>query len=213
MAEHENLTVIDHPLVRHKLGLLRATGTSSKLFRELVDEISSLMAYDVTRDLREEEVQIETPLERMSGHRLGGRKPVIVPVLRAGLGMVDGLLRVMPNARVGHVGLARDEISLTPGEYYFQVPAHLDERQVIVVDPMLATGGSASAAIAGLKERGAKRITFVCLVAAPEGVRALAQAHPDVHVFTAVLDRQLNDVGYILPGLGDAGDRLYGTKE
>ncbi len=213
MAEYDNLTVIDHPLVRHKLGLLRATGTSSKLFRELVDEISSLMAYDVTRGLGEEEIEIETPLERMTGHRLEGKKPVIVPVLRAGLGMVDGLLRVMPAARVGHVGLVRDEISLKPREYYFKVPAHLGGRQVIVVDPMLATGGSASAAIAGLKERGAKRITFVCLVAAPEGVRTLAEAHPDVHVFTAVLDRQLNDAGYILPGLGDAGDRLYGTKE
>jgi uracil phosphoribosyltransferase len=213
MAEHDNLTVIDHPLVRHKLGILRATGTSSKLFRELVDEIMSLMAYEVTLGLAEETVEVVTPLESMTGHRLKGKKPVIVPVLRAGLGMVDGILRVMPGARIGHIGLARDEVSLKPGEYYFKVPGQLGERQIIVVDPMLATGGSAAAAIAGLKERGAIRITFACLVAAPEGVRALAEAHPDVHVFAAALDRQLSDIGYILPGLGDAGDRLYGTRE
>ena len=213
MAEHPNLTVIDHPLVRHKLGILRAKATSAKLFRELVDEIVQLMAYELTRDLEEEPVEVETPLERMSAHRMAGKKPVIVPVLRAGLGMVGGLLRVMPSARVGHIGLARDEISLRPGQYYFKVPAHLDVRSVIVVDPMLATGGSARAAIEGLEKRGAKRIRFACLVAAPEGVRALAEAHPDVRVFAAALDRRLNDVGFILPGLGDAGDRLFGTKD
>lgn len=213
MTDHHNLTLVDHPLVRHKLGILRDKRTSSKIFRELVDEIISLMVFEVTRDLEEEVIELETPLERTTGHRLKGRKPVIVPVLRAGLGMVAGILRVMPGARVGHIGMARDEVSLRPGEYYFKVPAHIAERQVIVVDPMLATGGSATAAIDGLKERGATRICFACLVAAPEGVRALATAHPDVPIHAAALDRQLNDVGFVLPGLGDAGDRLFGTKE
>ena len=213
MHEHPNLTVVDHPVVRHKLAILRDVSTPIKLFRELVDEITALMLYEVTRDLAEEEVEVETPLERMTGRRLSGKKPVVVPVLRAGLGMVEGVLRVMPNARVGHIGLARDEVSLRPGEYYFKVPRELDRRDVIVVDPMLATGGSARAAVDGLKERGAKRLRIACIVAAPEGVRALAQAHPDVPVFAAALDRELNEHGYILPGLGDAGDRLYGTKE
>ena len=213
MAEHPNLTVVDHPLVRHKLSILRDKGTPTKLFRELVDELISLMVYELTRDLEEEEIEVETPLERMTGYRLKGKKAVVVPVLRAGLGMVDGVLRVIPSARVGHIGMARDEESLRPGEYYFNVPAQLDQRPVLVVDPMLATGGSASAAIRGLKARGASRIRFCCLVAAPEGVRALADEHPEVRVFTAALDRRLNDVGYIVPGLGDAGDRLYGTKD
>jgi uracil phosphoribosyltransferase len=213
MAQHPNLTVIDHPLVRHKLGILRARDTPVKLFRELVDEITSLLVYDLTKDLAEEEIEVETPLERVTGHRLRGKKAVVVPVLRAGLGMVDGVLRVIPSARVGHIGLARDEISLRPGEYYFKVPARLDERPVIVVDPMLATGGSATAALDGLKARGATTLRFACIVAAPEGVEALERAHPDVPVFAAALDRQLNDVGFILPGLGDAGDRLYGTKD
>ncbi len=213
MPDHPNLTVIDHPLVRHKLAILRDKRTPSKLFRELVDEIISLMVYELTADLDEEEVEVETPLETMTGHRLKGKKPVVVPVLRAGLGMVDGVLRVMPSARVGHIGMARDEVSLRPGEYYFKVPAHLDRRPVLVVDPMLATGGSAAAAIDGLKERGATRIRFTCLVAAPEGVEALAAAHPEVRIFAAALDRELNEHGYILPGLGDAGDRLFGTKD
>lgn len=213
MHEHPNLTVVDHPLVRHKLGILRDRSIPSKLFRELVDELISLLVYPLTADLEEEEVEIETPLERTTAHRIGGKKPVIVPVLRAGLGMVEGVLRVMPGARVGHIGLARDEVSLRPDQYYFKVPAHLDVRPVLVVDPMLATGGSACAAIDGLKARGARRIRFACLVAAPEGVRRLGEAHPDVRVFTAALDRQLNEVGFILPGLGDAGDRLFGTHE
>jgi len=212
MADMDNLTVIDHPLIHHKLGLLRSVDTPKKLFRELVDEISTLMAYEVTRDLDEEEIEIETPLERMTAQRIAGKKMVIVPVLRAGLGMVEGVLRLIPGARVGHVGMSRDEESLQPVEYYFKVPASPEMRRFLVVDPMLATGGSASAAIAGLKERGARRITLMCLVAAPEGVRALEKAHPDVPVYAAVLDRELNDVGYILPGLGDAGDRLFGTK-
>ena len=212
MPDLANLTVIDHPLIRHKLGILRSVDTPKKLFRELVREIAMLMAYEVTRSLEEEEVDVETPLERMKGRRIAGKKLVIVPVLRAGLGMVDGILELIPSARVGHVGMARDEESLEPLEYYFKVPSAPDIRRLIVVDPMLATGGSASAAIAGLKRRGARRISFICIVAAPEGVRALTRAHPDVPVFAAALDRQLNDVGYILPGLGDAGDRLFGTK-
>ncbi len=215
MSEHPNLTLVDHPLVRHKLGILRDKDTPSKLFRELVDEIISIMVYELTRDLEEEEIGVETPLEPMVGRRLKGKKPVIVPVLRAGLGMVDGVLRVMPSARIGHIGMARDEVSLQPGEYYFKVPRQLDERPVLVVDPMLATGGSATAAIAGLERRGADptRIRFACLVAAPEGVRALGRAHPEVRVFAAALDRGLDENGYIRPGLGDAGDRLFGTKD
>lgn len=212
MADLSNLTVIDHPLIRHKLSLLRAKETPKKLFCELVDEISMLMAYEVTRDLEEEDTEVETPLERMVGTRIAGKKLVVVPVLRAGLGMVEGILRLIPSARVGHVGMARDEESLQPFEYYFKVPGQLEARRVFVVDPMLATGGSAAAAIDGLKRRGAERISFMCIVAAPEGVAALTKAHPDVAIFAAVLDRQLNDVGYILPGLGDAGDRLFGTK-
>jgi uracil phosphoribosyltransferase len=212
MSDLANLTVIDHPLIRHKLSILRTASTPKKLFRELVEELSMLMAYEVTRSLEEEEVAVETPLERTTGHQIAGKKLVIVPVLRAGLGMVEGVLKLIPSARVGHVGMSRDEESLEPVEYYFKVPAAAEVRRVIVVDPMLATGGSASAAISGLKRRGARRVSFMCLVAAPEGVRALLAAHPDVPVFAAALDRQLNDVGYILPGLGDAGDRLFGTK-
>ena len=212
MSELPNLTVVDHPLIRHKLALLRSVDTPTKLFRELVEEMAMLMAYEVTHTLEEEVVQVVTPLETTTGYRIAGKKLVVVPVLRAGLGMVEGVLRLIPSARVGHVGLARDEESLQPVEYYFKVPSESASRRFLVVDPMLATGGSASAAIARLKERGVRGITYMCLVAAPEGVRALADAHPDVAVFTGVLDRQLNDVGYILPGLGDAGDRLFGTK-
>ena len=208
MSELPNLTVVDHPLIRHKLGLLRSVDTPVKLFRELVDEISTLMAYEATRDLAEEPTDVQTPLEQMVGSRLAGGKLVIVPVLRAGLGMVEGVLRLLPSARVGHVGMARDEESLQPDEYYFKIPEHPEERRFLVVDPMLATGGSAAAAIDGLKRRGVRKITLMCLVAAPEGVRALLEAHPDVSIF----DRKLNQLGYIVPGLGDAGDRLYGTK-
>jgi len=212
LTDLTNLTVIDHPLIRHKLAILRSTSTPKKLFRELVEEVAMLMAYEVTRGLEEEEVGVDTPLERTTGHRIAGKKLVIVPVLRAGLGMVEGILKLIPSARVGHVGMARDEESLEPVEYYFKVPAATDVRRLIVVDPMLATGGSASATIAGLKRRGARRISLMCLVAAPEGVRALGQAHPDVPVYAAALDRELNTSGYILPGLGDAGDRLFGTS-
>jgi uracil phosphoribosyltransferase len=211
MHGFSNLTVVDHPLIRHKLGLLRAVATPKKLFGELVDELSMLMAYEVTRGLEEHEIEVETPLERMTGSAVVGQDLVVVPILRAGLGMARGFLRLIPTARVGHVGMSRDEESLEPVEYYYKVPHRDDARRFIVLDPMLATGGSASATIGGLKERGARHILFMGLVAAPEGVRALAAAHPDVHVYAAALDRELNAAGYILPGLGDAGDRLFGT--
>lgn len=212
MSELPDLTVIDHPLLRHKLHLLRDVRTPKKLFRELVDEMAMLMAYEVTRGLEEEPVEVRTPLGTTTGHRISGKKLVIVPVLRAGLGMVEGVLRLLPGARVGHVGMARDERSLQPVEYYFKLPSHSEVRRFIVVDPMLATGGSACAAIDGLKARGAERISFLCIVAAPEGVRALAERHPDVPAFTAALDRGLDRNGFIVPGLGDAGDRLFGTR-
>jgi len=211
MPAFANLTVVDHPLIRHKIGLLRAATTPKKLFGELVDELSMLMAYEVTRGLEEHDVEIETPLERTVARAVVGQDLVVVPILRAGLGMAVGFLRVLPTARVGHVGMSRDEESLEPVEYYYKVPHHDEVRRFIVLDPMLATGGSALATISGLKERGARRIVLMCLVAAPEGVGALAAAHPDVHVYAAALDRELNAAGYILPGLGDAGDRLFGT--
>jgi uracil phosphoribosyltransferase len=211
MHAFTNLTVVDHPLVRHKLGLLRATSTSKKLFGELVDELAMLMAYEVTRGLAEREVEIETPLERMTGTAVVGQDLVVVPILRAGLGMARGFLRLLPTARVGHVGMSRDEESLEPVEYYYKVPETDHVRRFVVLDPMLATGGSALATIGGLKQRGARHVALMCLVAAPEGVRALATAHPDVHIYAAALDRQLNQAGYIMPGLGDAGDRLFGT--
>lgn len=208
---HPNLRVVDHPLVQHKMGLLRDEATSKKAFRELVDELSMLLAYEATGDLPLEPVTVRTPLEEMEGRRLAGKKVVLVPILRAGLGMVDGVLRLMPSARVGHVGLYRDHDTLEPHHYYFKIPPEAGARQFIVLDPMLATGGSASAAIAELKENGATDIQLMCLVAAPEGVRQLQADHPDVRIITAALDRQLNEIGYILPGLGDAGDRLFGT--
>jgi len=212
MTQLPGLTVIDHPLIRHKMSLLRGADTPSKLFRELVGEISMLMAYEVTRTLEEDWVPVRTPLEVTSGHRIRGKKLVVVPVLRAGLGMVEGVLRLIPSARVGHVGMSRDEESLQPIEYYFKVPAESEVRRFVVVDPMLATGGSATAAVSGLKARGARHLSFMCLLAAPEGVRALGAAHPDVPIFAAALDRELDQNGYILPGLGDAGDRLFGTR-
>jgi len=211
MADLPNLTLVDHPLIRHKIGLLREKTTPKKLFRELVEEITMLMAYEVTRYLEVADVTIETPLETTTVQRVSGREIVVVPVLRAGLGMVTGVLRLLPFARVGHVGIKRDEESLQPIEYYFNVPPRSEVRRFVVVDPMLATGGSAAAAISGLKERGAERISLMCLVAAPEGVRALQAVHPDVPILAAAVDRGLNEVGYIVPGLGDAGDRLFGT--
>jgi uracil phosphoribosyltransferase len=207
-----NLTVVRHPLVRHKLAVLRRQETSKKKFKELVDEIAMLMAYEVTADLPMEPVEIETPLERTTEMMLSGKKLTVVPILRAGLGMVEGVVRLIPSARVGHIGLFRDHDTLQPIDYYFKVPPEPEARDFIVLDPMLATGGSASAAVSSLKRAGASRICFVCLVAAPEGVRRMLGDHPDVQVYAAALDRQLNEVGYILPGLGDAGDRLFGTR-
>lgn len=206
------LTVVDHPLIQHKLSRLRQVDTPTKLFKELVDEIALLMVYEVTRDLPLEDVPVETPLEQTMGRRVRGKKPVVVPILRAGLGMVDAVTALMPGARVGHVGLYRDEDTLLPVEYYCKVPADAGGRLFIVVDPMLATGGSAVAAVQALKNRGARDIRFVCLVAAPEGAEEMARQHADVPVFAAALDRQLDQNGYILPGLGDAGDRLFGTR-
>ncbi|HEX5725718.1 MAG TPA: uracil phosphoribosyltransferase [Longimicrobiaceae bacterium] len=212
MSEYPNLTVIRHPLVRHKLAVLRRKETSKKKFKELVDEIAMLMAFEVTRDLPLEPVEIETPLEQTTEMMLAGKKLTVVPILRAGLGMVEGVVRLIPSARVGHIGLFRDHDTLEPVDYYFKIPSEAEARDFILLDPMLATGGSAVAAVTSLKRHGAVRVRFVCLVAAPEGVERMLKTHPDVQVFTAALDRQLNEKGYILPGLGDAGDRLFGTK-
>ncbi len=207
-----SFTVIDHPLIQHKLSILRDKSTPTKVFKELVDEIAMLMAFEATRHLPLESVTIETPLESTHAQRLAGYEPVLVPILRAGLGMVDGIRALMPSARVGHIGLYRNHDTLEPIEYYFKVPPDLEQRDVFVLDPMLATGGSAVDAVAQLKKAGARRLCFLCLVAAPEGAARFCGAHPDVPVFAAALDRQLNENGYILPGLGDAGDRLFGTK-
>lgn len=212
MHGHENLVLLDHPLIQHKVSYLRERSTSKKLFKELVDEIAMLMAYETTRDLEAEEVEVETPLETTTGRRIGGKKLVVVPILRAGLGMVEGIVRLVPGARVGHVGLFRDEDTLEPVEYYMKVPPDASRRDFLVLDPMLATGGSAAAAVGALKDRGADSIRFLCLVAAPEGVERMAGEHPDVPVYAAALDRELDENGYILPGLGDAGDRLFGTR-
>ena len=212
MARFPNLTVLGHPLIQHKLTILRDRTTSKKAFKELVDEIAMLMAFEVTKDLALEEVEISTPLERTVQKRISGKKLTLVPILRAGLGMVDGVARLMPSARVGHIGLYRDHDTLKPVDYYFKIPPDAPSRDFIVLDPMLATGGSAAAAVSSLKGQGATRIRFMCLVAAPEGVTRMLEAHPDVPVFAAALDRQLDENGYIRPGLGDAGDRLFGTR-
>jgi uracil phosphoribosyltransferase len=207
-----NLTVIEHPLIRHKMAVLRSRGTSKKTFRELVDEISMLMGYEVTRDLPLRDVEVETPLEVTVAQMVSGKKLTLVPVLRAGLGMVEGMLRLMPAVRVGHIGLYRDHETLLPVDYYFKIPSDAEARDCIVLDPMLATGGSASAAVASLKRQGATRVRLMSLVAAPAGVQRMLDDHPDVQVYVAALDRELNSAGYILPGLGDAGDRLFGTR-
>lgn len=212
MLPFPNLTVLDHPLISHKLTILRDRRTSTRDFKQLVNEIAVLMAYEVTKDLPLEPVEIETPLEPMTGVQLSGKKLTLVPILRAGLGMVEGIAELIPSARVGHIGLYRDHETLSPVDYYFKIPADEMERDFFVLDPMLATGGSAAAALSALRRAGARRIRFLCLVAAPEGVRVLLDAHPDVPVYAAALDRQLNEQGYILPGLGDAGDRLFGTR-
>lgn len=204
--------VLDHPLIQHKLTLIRDKNMGTKDFRETVNEISTLMAYEVSRDMPLEDVEIETPIIKTTRKQLTGKKVAVVPILRAGLGMVDGILDLIPAAKVGHIGMYRDETTLKPHEYFVKLPSDIEQRQLFVVDPMLATGGSAIMAIDALKKRGASSIKFVCLVAAPEGVKALQEAHPDIDVFTAALDEKLNDHGYIVPGLGDAGDRLFGTK-
>lgn len=206
------LQVLDHPLIQHKLSLIRDEKTGSKEFRELVEEVAMLMAYEVTRDFPLQEIEVKTPVALAKSKVLAGRKVGLVPILRAGLGMVDGMLRLIPAAKVGHVGLYRDPETLLPVEYYCKLPSDIAERDLIVIDPMLATGGSAKAAIMFLKNRGAKNIKLMCLIAAPEGILAVQNAHADVDIFVAAVDECLNDHGYIVPGLGDAGDRLFGTK-
>ncbi len=208
----KSLVVVDHPLVLHKLTLMRDKNTPSAVFRQLLREISLLLAYEVTRDLPMTLQSIETPVAQMEAPILKGKKLVIVSILRAGNGLLEGMLDLLPSARIGHIGLYRDPNTLQPVEYYFKVPSDIDERPVIVVDPMLATGNSVAYAIEKLKERGAKDVRLVCLLAAPEGIRRVASQHPDVPIYTAAVDSHLNDHGYIVPGLGDAGDRMFGTK-
>lgn len=207
-----NVTVLDHPLIKHKVTYIKNKNTGPKQFREVVEEVSTLMAYEVTRHLPLEEIEIETPLTTTKSEVISGKKIGIVPILRAGLGMVDGMLNLMPTAKVGHVGLYRDPETLKPVEYYCKLPNDLEERELIVVDPMLATGGSASAALTVVKNRGAKNIKLVCIVGCPEGVSVIQRDHPDVPIYLACMDEKLNEDGYILPGLGDAGDRIFGTK-
>ncbi|WP_366923702.1 uracil phosphoribosyltransferase [Metallumcola ferriviriculae] len=204
--------VLDHPLIQHKLTLIRDESTGSKEFRELVEEVAMLMAYEVTRDFPLEEVSIKTPVGPAKARVISGRKVGIVPILRAGLGMVSGMLELIPTAKVGHVGLYRDPDTLQPVEYYCKLPTDVTERDLIIIDPMLATGGSAAAAIQFLKDRGVKNIKLVCLIAAPEGIDNVQEQHDDVDIYTAAVDEKLNEHGYIVPGLGDAGDRLFGTK-
>lgn len=212
MAQYPNVTLIDHPLVQHKLSLLRDKNTTTQDFRTLVREVATLMGYELFRDLPVEEVEIETPLEKMKTRVLAGKKLCIVPILRAGTGFLDGLLQLMPAARVGHIGLYRDPETLVPVEYYLKFPEDMAGRSVVVVDPMLATGHSAIAAVERVKDFEATDVKFMCLLASPEGLKAFHEAHPDVQVYTAAIDRQLDEHGYILPGLGDAGDRIFGTK-
>ena len=206
------LYVFDHPLIQHKLTFIRDKNTGTKAFRELVDEVSALMMFGITRELPLEEIEIETPVEKSKSKVLSGKKLGIIPILRAGLGMVDGIVDLIPAAKIGHIGLYRDPETLKPVEYYVKLPSDIHERELIVTDPMLATGGSAIEAIESLKKRGATHIRLVCLIAAPEGVEAVQEAHPDIDIYIAGLDERLNEKGYIIPGLGDAGDRLFGTK-
>ncbi|ERL25352.1 uracil phosphoribosyltransferase [Mitsuokella sp. oral taxon 131] len=211
MSEELHVHVVDHPLVQHKLTLMRQKETGTKDFRDLLEEIAMLMAYEITRDFPLREIAIETPVAKCKAKVLAGKKVGLVPILRAGLGMVEGVLNLIPAARVGHIGLYRDPATLKPVEYYCKLPGDVAERTLIVVDPMLATGGSASAALTMLKEKGAKGMILMCLVSAPEGIRCINQKHPDVPVYVAAIDERLNDRGYIVPGLGDAGDRIFGT--
>jgi len=212
VAMFPNLVLVQHPLVRHKLTLLRDKRTATRDFKALVNEIAMLMAYEATKDLPLETVAVETPLEATTGFQVAGKKLALVPILRAGLGMVDGIVQLIPSARVGHIGLYRDHVTLEPVHYYFKIPGAEQDRLFFLLDPMLATGGSAVHAVTALKKVGARQIRMLCLVAAPEGVRRMLEAHPDVPVYAAALDRELNPQGYILPGLGDAGDRLFGTR-
>ena len=207
-----NITITNHPLIQHKLSILRCKETSSKEFRALISEIAMLLCYEATRDLHLQEIEIETPICSTKAKTIEGKKLAIVPILRAGLGMVEGMLELVPSARVGHIGLYRDPETLSPVEYYCKLPADIGERDVFVVDPMLATGGSAIDAISQIKLRNPRSIKFMCIISAPEGVAALQKAHPDVEIFCAAMDEKLNDHGYIVPGLGDAGDRIFGTK-
>lgn len=204
--------IMDHPLITHKINYIRQETVGTKEFREMVGEVAQLMCYEATRDLKMQEVEIRTPIAEMKGKMLSGKKLAIVPILRAGLGMVDGMLSLIPAAKVGHIGLYRDPETLEPVEYYCKLPADCDEREVFVVDPMLATGGSSAAAIKMLKDKGVKNIRFLCILAAPEGVKRMREEHPDVDLYIGALDERLNEHGYIVPGLGDAGDRIFGTK-
>lgn len=204
--------ILNHPLIQHKVSRLRSVETGSKEFRELVKEVSQLICFEATRELLLEDYDIETPIGHAIGKRIAGKNLSIVPILRAGLGMVDGMLELVPTAKVGHIGLYRDPETLQPVEYYCKLPQDINERELFLLDPMLATGGSAVAAVQFIKDKGAKSISFLCLLAAPEGLQKLQEAHPDVNIYVAVLDEKLNDHGYIVPGLGDAGDRLFGTK-
>ena len=208
----KNVKIFDHPLIQHKTTILRQKSTTNKEFRELVEEITMLMCYEALRDLPLEDVEIETPIKKTTQKMIKGKKMAVVPILRAGLGMVNGMLKLVPSAKVGHIGMYRDEETMQPHEYYCKLPADIDKRLVVVVDPMLATGGSAIDAIGQIKSYGATNIKFLCLIAAPEGIEALAKAHPDVEIFCANVDECLNDKCYIVPGLGDAGDRIFGTK-
>ncbi|MCD7884489.1 MAG: uracil phosphoribosyltransferase [Lachnospiraceae bacterium] len=208
----QKIMIMDHPVIQHKIGMIRRKETGSRDFRAMIGEIAMYMCYEATRDLKLEEVEIETPIAKTTVMELSGKKLAVVPILRAGLGMVEGMLAMIPAAKVGHIGLYRDPETLKPVEYYCKLPADCDEREVFVVDPMLATGGSAVAAIQMLKDKGCKNIRFMCIIAAPEGIEAMKRNHPDVDMYIGALDSHLNEHGYIVPGLGDAGDRIFGTK-
>ncbi len=212
MKEYKNVHILDHPLIRHKLAIIRDKNTNTKQFREVVEELATLMAYESFKDVPTQEIEVETPLEKTVQTVVKENSIAIVPILRAGLGMVNGILSLFPAAKVGHIGLYRNEETLEPQEYYCKLPVGIEDKVVMVTDPMLATGGSASDAITMIKKRGCKRIKLMCILAAPEGLKKVAEDHPDVEIFISTLDRQLNDKGYILPGLGDAGDRIFGTK-